>query len=212
MALTGLALVGFVLIHMAGNLQVFVGQSAINGYGKSLQDLGGLLWIARAGLIVAVIVHISAAMRLVALNKAARPVKYQVFRPKRSPFYARVMPMSGLILFAFIVFHLLHFTLGIVMHDAWALKDEAGRHDIYSMVILGFQNVGVTIAYLVAMGLLCMHLAHGVTSMFQSLGLRHPKYDGLISKLGPAFATLVFVGNCSMPIAVVTGLIKLPGA
>ena len=191
MAITGIGLSLFLLVHMLGNLLVLVGRDAINTYGDNLQGNQALVWVARAGLLSAVLVHIAAALRLTALNKAARPVKYHVFKPKASPFYARVMPMSGLILFAFIVFHILHFTTGTVMadnFDSWEVIDKASgmaRHDIYSMVVLSFQNAGVALSYVVAMALLCMHLAHGVSSFFQSLGLNHPKYRNFTQHRGP---------------------------
>jgi succinate dehydrogenase / fumarate reductase cytochrome b subunit len=212
MALTGVALVVFVLIHMIGNLAVFAGRDALNSYAAALQSSGMLLWVARIGLLAMVVIHIAAAARLVALNRAARPVKYVKFKPLAAPFYARVMPWTGLILIAFIVYHLLHFTAGAIMSDAYDAVDPQGRHDVYTMVVLGFQNAAVAISYIVAMAILCMHLAHGVSSMFQSLGLEHPKYNPLIARAGPAFATLIFIGNCSMPVAILAGVIKLPGA
>lgn len=218
MAVSGLILAGFVFAHMLGNLQIYLGQDKINSYAVSVQDNVLLLWGLRSVLLVAVIVHIAAAARLVALNRAARPVKYHVFRPSRSPFYARVMPWTGLILLAFIIFHLLHFTVGTIMPEAYAVQElydpirGSTRHDVYTMMILGFQNPAVAVSYIVAMALLCMHLAHGVTSFFQSLGLNHPKYNGIIRKAGPVYGLMIFIGNTSMPIAVLTGAVTLPGA
>ncbi len=212
MAITGIGLVGFVLAHMLGNLQVFKGPDALNSYAEKLQSLGGLLWVARGALLLMIVVHIASALQLVVHNKKARPIGYQVFKHQRAPFYARVMPMTGLIVLAFIVFHVLHFTLGMVQPAAHELMDAKGRHDVYRIVVIGFQNTPIAISYIVAMALFCMHLAHGVTSMFQSLGLNHPKYNGLFSKAGPVIALLVFVGNVSMPIACLTNIIKLPGA
>lgn len=214
MAITGIGLALFVLVHMLGNLQILIGRDAINTYADNLQSNQALVWTARAGLLGMVVIHIVAALRLTALNKAARPVKYHVFKPSASPFYARVMPMSGLILFAFIVYHLLHFTTGTVLadnYDKWEVIDQASgmaRHDVYSMVVLGFQNVAVAMSYLVAMALLCMHLAHGVSSFFQSLGLNHPKYRTFIRQVGPVYALIIFIGNCSIPLAILTGAIE----
>lgn len=214
MALTGIALALFVLVHMLGNLQVLIGRDAINTYADNLQSNPALVWTARIGLLGMVLIHIAAALRLTALNKAARPVKYKVFKPSASPFYARVMPMSGLILFAFIVFHILHFTTGTVMadsYDKWEVIDQAtgmARHDVYSMVVLGFQNVGVAVSYLVAMALLCMHLAHGVSSFFQSLGLNHPKYRNFIRGVGPVYALIIFAGNCAIVLSILTGAVE----
>lgn len=216
MALTGLALTLFVLIHMIGNLLVFAGPDALNSYAATLKGKPALLWALRLGLLTVVGIHIAASARLVALNRAARPEKYRVFRPVRSPFYARVMPWSGLIVLAFIVYHLLHFTAGSILPDYHAsteiLPSGEIRPDVYSMVVLSFQIPAVALSYVVAMVLLCMHLAHGVTSFFQSLGLAHPKYDAIIRYAGPVVATLILIGNCSMPLAVLAGVIDLPGA
>jgi succinate dehydrogenase cytochrome b subunit len=212
MAITGIALVGFIIVHMLGHLAVFVGQDAYNTYADKLQSLGALKWAARGGLLLAVVIHIAAALRLVVMNRAARPVKYAVYRPIQTPFYARVMPWTGIIVFAFIVYHLLHFTFGVIFHDYFTLTDPQGRHDVYSMLVLGFKNPVVSVSYIVATALLCFHLAHGVSSMFQSLGIRHPKYDRLIGALGPAFAAVLFVGFVSTPVAVMIGLVQLPGA
>ena len=217
MAITGLMLVGFVLMHMLGNLQMFAGlknplagQSAVNSYAANLKALGPLLWIARGGLVVVALIHIYSALRLVAMNRAARPVKYQMVASERSTFASRAMGMSGLIVLAFLVFHLLHFTLGGgPMTAEFNLVDGFGRHDVYNMTVLGFKKPLIAGAYIVAMILLSMHLKHGVTSLFQSLGLNHPKYNGMFNLAGPGVAFLVLVGNCSMPIAVLAGWIKV---
>lgn len=215
MAITGLALVLFVLVHMLGNLLIYAGPDAINSYGATLKSNPGLLWTLRLGLLGMAVVHIVAASRLVALNRQARPQKYAMYRPARSPFYARVMPLSGLILLAFIVYHLLHFTVGSVQPDYFTstevLASGETRHDVYAMVVQSFGHWEVVASYLVAMVLLCMHLAHGVSSLFQSLGLEHPRYNKVIRNAGPIFATVVFIGNCSMPIAVFFGAITIPG-
>lgn len=209
MALTGLMLVGFVLIHMIGNLQIFAGQEAINSYAANLKALGPILWIARAGLVVAALLHVGSAIRIVSMNRAARPVRYKLLKPDASTFASRTMVWSGLIVMAFLVFHLLHFTLGGGPLGAqFNLIDSFGRHDVYNMVVLSFQIPVVAISYVFAILLLCLHLSHGVTSVFQTMGLNHPKYNGLFHLAGPAFATLVLIGNCSMPIACLAGLVK----
>lgn len=209
MAITGLLLVGFVIQHMVGNLQIFIGQEAINSYAANLKALGPLLWVARAGLLLIFVVHVASALRLVSMNRAARPVAYKKFKPDRSSFASRTMMMSGLIVLAFLAFHLLHFTLGGGPLDKqFNLIDSVGRHDVYNMVVLGFQLPAVTIAYVIATVLLCLHLSHGVTSMFQSIGLNHPKYNGIFNLAGPVIATIVLIGNTSMPIACLAGLVK----
>ncbi len=208
MAISGVVLVGFVLQHMSGNLLIFLGWEKLNAYAAFLQSLGSLLWIARIGLIVAVLAHIVSGLRLAYLNKQARPVAYRKQTSMHTNVFARTMAVSGLILLAFIVYHLLHFTLGVTDPTAYSLEDPLGRHDVYSMVVRGFQNPLVSGAYIVAMALVGMHLSHGATSMFQSAGLNHPKYNGLFSKVGPIIGVLVFLGNVSMPVAVLLGFIQ----
>ncbi len=209
MAISGLMLVGFVLAHMLGNLQIFKGQAAINAYAVQLKSLGGLLWIMRGGLVLAVLVHIFSAIRLSMLNSAARPVKYKKVKTDKSSFASRTMLWGGIIIVLFLVFHLAQLTLGGgPLQENFNLVDEFGRHDVYNMTVLGFKNVAVSASYIVAMLALCIHLSHGVTSLFQSLGLNHPKYNGMIAMAGPAIATLVLIGNCSMPIAVLAGWVK----
>jgi succinate dehydrogenase / fumarate reductase cytochrome b subunit len=212
MAVTGLLLILFVIVHMLGHFGMFAGRDAYNTYAHTLQSLGALKWIARGGLLVLAVVHVGAALRLVAINNAARPVAYAMYKPKRTTFAARTMRWTGLIVLAFIVYHLVHFTFGQIQPEYFHKLDPAGRYDAYSMYVRGFQNLGVYISYLVAMALLCIHLSHGTSSLFQSLGLRHPKYSPLLDKIGPLAGLLFFVGYMAPPTAVLLGVIKLPGA
>ncbi len=210
MAITGLMLVGFIVMHMIGNLQIFLGREAVNAYAAGLKALGPLLWVARGGLILIALIHIYSALRLVSMNRAARPVAYKVSHHERSTFASRAMGMSGLIVLAFLVFHLLHFTIGKGPNPEYlSLVDEFGRADVFNMTVLAFQKPVIAGVYLAAMLLLCLHLKHGVTSLFQSLGLNHPKYNGIFNFAGPLVAALVLVGNCSMPIAVLAGWVKV---
>ena len=210
MALTGMALFGFVIAHLLGNLQVFLGQDQYNAYAAALKGLPELLWPARLGLLAAVLLHIVSGLRLAALNQAARPVGYAQKRYTKASFTSRNMTVSGLLLLSFIVYHLLHFTFGLTHPEAAHLTDAKGRHDVYSMFIMGFQNVYVSIAYIVAMVCLGLHLEHGASSMFQSLGLNHPRYNPLLQMIGPVFAVIIVLGNISMPIAVLLGILGLP--
>ena len=206
MGITGVMLIGFVIMHMLGNLQVFLGPDVLNAYGQMLLDLGGLLWVARIGLLAAVLLHIVSGLRLASINRAARPVPYVHETTVQATFASRYMKLTGLVLLAFIIFHLLHFTFGVTHPDHIGV-DALGRKDIYSMVILGFQQPAVAASYIIAMVLLGIHLSHGASSLFKSLGLRHAKYDSMLDKVGPCLATLVVLGNCAMPIAVLTGLL-----
>ena len=202
MAITGVILFAFVLGHLAGNLQIFEGPEKINAYGVFLQGLPGLLWTARLVLLASVILHIVASIQLSRLNSAARPQKYVKTDRSHSSYASRTMMWSGPIVGAFILFHILHFTLGTVHPDF-------KQGDIYSNVVLGFQQIPVSLAYIFAMVLLGQHLSHGVYSMFQSLGVAHPGYTPWLKRAAVAFATVVVVGNCSIPIAVMTGFLHL---
>lgn len=207
MALTGLGLVGFVFMHMVGNLQIFLGPEAINRYAAFLKGLGELLWVARLGLLAMVAVHVASAVRLVKLNREARPVAYQFSGSVQLSYASRTMPMSGVIILAFLVYHLLHFTVGSTHPEYFALHDEWGRHDVYSMVVLSFQSWTLVGFYVLAQALLCMHLSHGVSSLFQSLGINFPAANSVIRGLGPAVAWTLFVGNVSIPLACALGFV-----
>ena len=211
MGLTGLVLFGFVLIHMLGNLQIFMGQEAYNGYAAFLKGTAELLWSARLVLLASVLLHIASGLRLAWLNRAARPVAYTHKRFVKATLTSRTMALSGLVVMAFIIYHLLHFTLGVVQPEYFELVDAKGRHDAYSMFIYGFRNVYIAASYMVAMVLLGMHLNHGASSMFQSLGLNHPRFNGLLQRVGPVFSIIIVLGNISMPIAVLLGWVTLPG-
>jgi succinate dehydrogenase / fumarate reductase cytochrome b subunit len=209
MAVTGLAMVLFALVHMLGHLQMFGGQDMYDAYANFLQQLTEVKWPARVGLIVMLTVHLVTAIRLVQLNRAARPVPYAMYKPVASG-ASRYMAMTGVVLLAFIVFHIVHFTLGQIQPAYFHLPDPLGRHDAYTMYVRGFQNVGLYAAYFVSILLLSIHLGHGASSWLQSLGLRHPKYP--LDKVGRAISMLLFVGYMAPPTAVLIGLIKLPGA
>jgi succinate dehydrogenase / fumarate reductase cytochrome b subunit len=212
MSLTGLGLFIFVIGHMIGNLQIFIGQEAINRYGAFLQGLGELLWGARIGLIVLVLLHIWSAVKLSAENKAARPTAYGNYNPVGSSYASRTMLMSGLIILAFIIYHLLHYTFVVQAINGTGrnfaeLHDPQGRHDIYTMMILGFRQPIVSIFYIIGIALLCLHLSHGVQAMFQSLGLKNRSWQPLIDGFAKFIAIVLLLGYCIIPIAVLTGLV-----
>jgi succinate dehydrogenase / fumarate reductase cytochrome b subunit len=206
MALTGIALLGFVLAHMAGNLQVFAGREKLNAYAKTLQDLGPLLWVARIGLLAVFVLHVATAFRLNALGRAARPVPYAVVTPNASTYASRTMIWSGVVVLAFVVFHLAHFTFGRVHPEAYGKLDASGRHDVYAMVVLGFRVPWIAVSYVVAQVLLGLHLSHGASSLFQTLGCTSPRLECAKRAAGPVLATLVVLGNCAMPLAILLDL------
>jgi succinate dehydrogenase / fumarate reductase cytochrome b subunit len=216
MALTGLGLIGFVLVHMAGNLLVFAGPDALNAYAHGLKDKPALLWSARAGLLCIFALHLFLAYRLWQLNRTARPIPYVKEDTVEASWASRNMMYTGLVLLVFIVYHLAHFTFGATTHakvngevvNYLDLRDSAQRPDVYTMVVSGFSNPWIALFYVFSQVFLCLHLWHGGSSWFQSLGLNHPQYNPVIRKVGPVLAILVFVGNSSMPLAVFFGLIK----
>lgn len=205
-ALTGAMLVLFVLGHMIGNLLIFVGKDAINEYGHFLQTVGhGMgVWVARIGLLAAVLIHIVATIQLTKANRAAREQRYGVEATQCASRSSRFMIWSGLTILAFIVYHLLHFTAhaGNNYGSYMTMLDGHEVHDVYKMVIAGFSWAPASVFYIVAMAMLCSHLSHGVSSLFQTLGVVTNKNWPIFVLLGRAFALVVLVGNCSIPIAI----------
>jgi len=207
-ALTGVMLVAFVIGHMLGNLQIYLGPEAINSYAVFLKSKPGLLWGARLGLLAALIIHIWGISRLWLRNQEARPESYALKRAVASTFSSRTMVLSGATLLAFIVYHLLHFTIGATNPEQFHLIDELGRHDVYSMTILGFQQPLVALSYILAMGILGLHLTHGIASIFHSMGWSRPKTAPLIDLAGRLVALLLVIGNISIPISALLGWIE----
>lgn len=231
MGVTGVILVGFALVHMAGNLQVYLGANVFNSYAQMLKGTMALVWAVRVTLLVAVGLHIWAAVRLTGTNWTARPRGYESSRNYgRTSYAALFMRGSGVVILAFLVFHILHFTVGAVQHDNYTLYEvlrddvwvrEANeallanlpahhiRHDAYSMFVLGFQNVWVSASYIVAMVLLGSHLSHGVASMLATLGYSTGPQRAQAERIGATIAAVITLGNLSFPIAVLAGVITL---
>ena len=195
MAVSGCVLFLFVVGHLVGNLQIFLGPEAINRYGHFLQNLGEGLWIVRSALLAMIALHIWSAVKLSAENRAARPIGYGNYKPVGSTYASRTMLMSGLIVFVFIIYHLLHYTVrvkavnftGYDFHDpafSEPIKGTFGleQHNVYKMMIVGFSNPWVSAFYLLGVGLLCLHLSHGVSAMFQSLGWKNKVYGPCLDK------------------------------
>jgi succinate dehydrogenase / fumarate reductase cytochrome b subunit len=208
MAVTGLALWLFVIVHLAGNLQIFIGPDGINGYAATLKSNPLLLWGARLGLLAVAVLHVVAAIQLALINRRARPVDYAENKVIASTFAQRTIVVSGLILLAFILFHLAHFTIGLVDPSYLDLKDPLLRHDVYRMMITGFSIWWVSAIYVVSMALLALHLSHGISSLFQSLGLRSRKTNRFLELFARAVALILFIGNCAIPLAVLAGWVK----
>ncbi len=210
MAVTGVILFGFVIMHMLGNLQVFLGQDALNNYALKLQKMPYLLWPARAFLLTALITHIVVAVWLTAENRRARPVAYTVKETVQASYASRTMMMSGVIVFVFIVYHLLHFTFGVTHPELFHRLDARGRYDVYTLVVSSYHNVWVASAYVLAMVPLCLHLSHGLSSLFQSLGLKHTRFQPALGWFAKGMALIIFIGNSSIPMAAFFNWLKLP--
>lgn len=228
MAITGLVLVGFVTGHLVGNLQIFAHPDQINGYAHFLQGLGPALWAIRFFLLACVAIHIWAAVVLTIESRSAQgSVPYGVKKWLRASIASRYMRMSGFVVLAFILYHLAHFTLGfagadtfkgtldpvILQHDVREFGlplATAGTevHDVYSMVFLGFASPLVSLFYIVAVGLLSVHLWHGTESLFQTFGWRNGKWEIGLRRVVALYCLLYFLGNLAIPGAILTGLVE----
>ena len=214
MAFTGLLLFGFVIAHLAGNLQVFAGPEQLNGYAMHLRDLGPLLWIARLVLLFALIVHIGAALALTRQNNEARPQSYAYpFNTfPKSSVISRHMLLTGGVIAAFVVYHLAHFTFLVTnpsyknLH--WKFADGKEFHDVYNMIVAGFSDPWIVGLYVIAQVFLWAHLAHALSSVFQTLGLKTARNESFINAIGPVIATVIFIGYVSIPLAVMAGVIR----
>jgi len=203
MAVTGAILVLFVLGHMTGNLLVYVGPEALNHYAVFLRQFlhGAALWIVRAVLLASVTLHIWSAASLTRESRRARPVGYREQKWKESTYASRTMRWGGVIILLFVIYHLLHFTFGTV-HPSFV------EGDVYHNFVTGFRSVPASLAYIVAMIALGLHLRHGVWSMFQTVGVSHPRYIRMAHVAAWVVAILIVVGNISFPLTILAGIVK----
>jgi len=204
-ALTGLVMFLFVIGHMIGNLQVFLGWEAINHYGTLLRLWPELLWVIRLTLLGALVLHVLFTMMIVIENRRARPIAYAKKANVQSKLSTRFMAVTGLLLLAFVVFHIAHFTTHNVDSSYTAFHDEKGRHDIFRMVVVGFQVPLYSIFYIVAMVMLSLHLSHGAWSWMQTVGLRTKKIANDTTRGALVIAILLSAGFVSVPAAVLFG-------
>jgi len=204
MAITGLILSGFLVGHVAGNLLIYAGPEAINQYAEGLRKFPALLWGARVGLLVAFIAHLSFAAYLTLGNRAARPKPYVFNNTVQATWASRHMVLTGLVMLAFIVFHLLHFT--------WRATDpeiaSMGEFEVYRMAIHAFRKPSIAASYLIAMVAIGLHLSHGISSTFQTLGLNHPRYNRLVRTAGPAIGVGIAGLFASIPLSIYLGFVN----
>lgn len=211
MAATGVVLVGFVVAHMVGNLKIYAGEAAFNAYAVGLRELGapffpheGALWLLRLVLLAALVLHVVAAAQLWQLNRAARPVGYGSRSYLRADYAARTMRWGGVIVLLFVVYHLLHFTAGTVGYAPGQFRPLS----VYRNVVAGFSVWYVSAFYIVAMAALGLHLYHGVWSLFQTLGVERTNHSGLLRGLAITLALAVVLGNASVPVLVLAGVVR----
>ena len=214
MAISGIAMMGFVLFHMIGNLKMYMGATALNHYAEFLKELlypiapkGVVLWILRGGLITMLLLHLHAAWSLTRLNRFARAVKYQGPRDYQvAKFASRTMRWTGIIVLSYLIWHILDLTLGVV--NTTGTNGEFVKGEVYQNVLNSLNRPVVAAFYVIANVLLGIHLFHGAWSIFQSLGWNNPRFNNWRRGFATAFATIVVVGNVSFPIAVIAGIVK----
>ena len=209
MAVTGIVLVGFVCVHLLGNSSMFVGADAINAYAQKLHSLGPFVWVFRLVMLVAFALHIAFGIQLTLENKAATPEANVQVKRLKTGFGAETMIVSGLVMLAFVIYHLLHFTVRVTNPEIYVPLGGHGMVDVYFMVVNGFKSVLPVIIYLAGMLFLFLHVSHGFQSLFQTLGLSNDKslpVTGTVSKL---VGFVLLLGYIAIPLSIVFGYIKL---
>ena len=206
MAITGLLMVLFVVGHLLGNLSIFAGPDGINAYAEKLHQLAPVVWTTRIVMGVAVLLHLVLSIQITLENSAAKPEKYQVSRNLRATFASKNMIWTGVILGAFIVYHLLHFTFRVT--PSLVLQtDTLSRFDVYTMVVTSLQKAGIAAIYIVAMVSLFLHLSHGVQSTFQTLGLSNAKLLPNYGVAGKVLSGIFLVGYGAIPVLIFVGFL-----
>ncbi len=201
MAATGVVLFGYLVGHLAGNMQVYLGQEQMDKYAAFLHSMPPLLWGVRVLLLVCVVMHIVASIQLARLKQEARPERYAKKQAIGSSYASRTMMWSGPIIAAFVIYHILDLTTGA------ANTMQYRELHAYENLVYSFRRIPVSAFYIFAMLLLGTHLYHGLWSMFQSLGFSHPRYTPLVKRAAAWVAILLGAGFISIPIAVMTGLV-----
>jgi succinate dehydrogenase / fumarate reductase cytochrome b subunit len=211
MAVSGLVLFGFVIGHMLGNLQVYLGSKAFNEYAKLLHDMPALLWGTRFALLLAVVAHVASALQLTARNKKARPTGYKMQKSRTTSAAAKSMTYGGIAIVLYVIYHLAHFTFGVTKglgYDHLPM-DANGLPDVYFNVVTSFQVPWCAALYVVANVVLGFHLYHGAWSLFQTLGLNHRRYNETLRSAASAIAIATVAGFMAVPIGVVLGFVHL---
>ncbi len=210
MGVTGLIGIGFVIVHMAGNLQAFIGQRKLNDYGAALHGpLNELTWLVRTVLIVSVVLHVVMAYQLTRISAAARPIGYQKRHPQVATLASRTMKWGGVLLLVFIVLHILHFTTETIDPGGWrGMTDSMGHRDVYGNIIASFRVWWVAWFYIIAMVALGAHLYHGAWSSVRTLGYAKPSGNPLHRKIAFVVAAIIWAGFTLVPLGVIAGIIR----
>jgi len=208
MCLSGLFLIIFILAHLLGNLEVFGGPDAINAYGAFLRSVPKALWTLRILTIVSFVVHIYTAVSLSLSNNYAKPIGYYKSNIIKASFASRTMMFGGLVILAFLIFHLAHLTWGLTHPEISNLHDDKGRHDVYTLIVLSFHNPFLCAFYLLAQAALTLHLSHGFFSAPHTLGLSY-KWGKIIKKVGVFLAVAIGLAYSSIPLAALFGFLSV---
>ncbi len=206
MAVTGILMVLFVVVHLLGNSSIFVGPDGINAYAAKLHSLGPVVWVFRAVMLALLLVHVWFGITLTLENSAANPAKYAVNRKLKATFSSETMIWTGLLLLAFIVWHLLQFTVRVTP-DIVKGVDAQGRYDVFTMVLTSFRHTWIALMYVAAMIVLFLHLKHGIQSFFQTLGLSNDRTLPAYGALGKVLSVIFLVGYCSIPVTIIAGIL-----
>lgn len=207
MAVSGLVMVLFVIVHLLGNSSIFLGKGALNAYAQGLHSLGPLVWIFRIVLLAMLGIHLTFGILLTLENWAANPAKYAVNKKVKANFSSETMIWTGALLLAFVVYHLLQFTLRVTPDIVpEAVAERPG--DVYTMVVSSFRSVPISLVYVVAMVTLFLHMSHGIQSIFQTMGWNNGRIQPTFEALGKALAVLFLVGYSAIPVAILVGILS----
>ena len=209
MAVTGFVLVAFVCVHLLGNSSVFIGADAINAYAQKLHSLGPFVWVFRLVMLAAFAIHIFFGIQLTLENRAATPEKNVQIKRLKTGFGAETMIVSGLVMLAFVIYHLLHFTVRVTNPEIYVPLGDHGMVDVYVMMVQGFSSALPVIIYVVGLFFLFLHVGHGIQSLFQTLGLSNDKSLPFMEIVSKLVSVVLLVGYISIPMLVVFGLIKI---
>jgi succinate dehydrogenase / fumarate reductase cytochrome b subunit len=206
MALTGVVMFGYLIGHVSGNMLLFKGPAAINGYSKFLHDSKGLLWGTRILLLVSVVIHLWATIRFLGLRSQARPVAYGMKAPHGTTWAARTMYWSGPVIALFIIYHILHLTTGTA-HPHFNVDEKTREVDVYRNLVEGFQRPVASLIYIAAMLAIALHLSHGVWSMLQTIGINRPNWEPALRCAAIILAVVICGGFIAVPVAVLFGIV-----